>query len=442
MITKRIGSRLSIPNHYLVAMSAVISKVVIVLVQLLGMRLLIDGLGISGYAVFVLLSALLGWYMLVDMGIGAGLQNEISKQRAINKSYSQEIIASLILCVVLLATTMLALFFVSPDFALIYLKQFQQINELEKTHLFFATGSLFIGCALGSISYRIWLAEHKGYISNLIPAFASIISYIGILVLHSSNLSENIFWNLIVFYAPATILPICSAMVHFKKHFKISKKINFEVVVKIIKNGLGFWFFTAITSMSLQIDYFVMSQFLEANEIIIYNLSTKIFWFIFFIYISCLTPLWPIFSESIAKGDWEIVRSLAKKYLGLGLIFNVICLSLIIALMPFIVEMLAPNQNLLIPSTFLFLLAIYQLIRIWCDTFAMILQSVGDLKSLTMMASFQAFLSLLSQWYLVQYMGINGIILGNILSFALTIFWFAPAKVYKYSQSHSIINGR
>jgi len=438
MIGSYIKRQWSISNHMLVGISGWLSKLTIVFVQLFSIRLLINGLGLEGYAIFALLSALLGWFMLADMGIGSSLQNEISKQRADDKNYSEDVVASVILCAVLLAITIVALYFISPFFAPIYLKQFPSINDGEKIRLFFVTGSIFIGCALGSVSYRIWLAEHKGFISNILPAIAAIISYLGVFVIHLGNLSNNLMCNLVVFFTPSTILPLAAITLHFLRHYKVESNIKVEVVYKIIKTALSFWFSTAVSSMSLQIDYFIISQFLKPQDMVIYSLATKFFWFLLFFYMSTLTSLWPVFSEALAKNEWAIVKSLTKKYLGFGLFLSVISSAILILLMPSLINILAPNQSLFVPLTFLALLAIYQLIRVWSDTFLMILQSMGETKSLIRIMSCQAFLSLILQWYFSQTLGIHGIILGNILSFLATVAWLAPLEVIKHYKYQKI----
>lgn len=441
-ILRLYKKKLSIPSHMIVAISGWASKLIVVFVQLFSIRLLISGLGLEGYATFGLLSALLGWFMLADFGIGSSLQNQISQQRAFDKTYGEDIVVSVFLCAALLAITIAALYFISPYFAPFYLKKFIHIDDVEKTRIFFISGSLFIGCALGSVSYKIWIAEHKGFISNLLPAIAGLVSYVGILILHSvEGMSNNILWNLIVFFTPYTLLPVCAITLQFLTHYKTVRisSVNINKVYKIMSSALAFWFFAAITSLSLQVDYLILSQYLESRDMVVYNLATKFFWFVLFLYISGLTSIWPVFSESLAKDDWMYVKALTRKYLKFGLSFAIATTFLLILFMPYVVSLLAPNQNLIVPFGFLILLGIYQLIRVWSDTFTMILQSIGDTNSLIKVGIFQAFFSIILQWYLVQILGIDGIILGNILSFLMTFFWIAPLIVLKHYKSHSLI---
>lgn len=427
---------MSVPTHLLVAASAWSSRLIMAFVQFASIRVLINGLGIEQFAIFALLTALMGWYMLADMGIGLSLQNHISKRRALKQPYDGYITATLSIAVILLFLTIIALYFSSPYLAPTYLKQFVQLDDVAKTQLFFTTGALFIGAAIGGISYKIWYAEQKGYFANILPAAGSLIGYIGITFVNDSDLPNKLLYSLVVFLAPSAILPLVAVTFQCAKHIRNGyDKVNSTVFKTIIEQASNFWFLLLITSLSLQIDYLVISQFLKAEDIVVYNLSTRISWFILFLYVSALTALWPVFSEAIAQDDWALVKHLTKRYLGFGLAFAFTCSLLFVWLMPIAVRFLAPNETIIIPVMFILLLGVYQVLRVWTDTFTMILQSMSDMKPLWIVGPFQAILSITFQWYLAQSMGLYGIILGNILSFSLTSAWFLPRIVMRHYKN-------
>lgn len=425
------------PRHLLVAASAWASRIVMAFVQFASIRVLMNGLGIEQYAIFALLAALMGWFMLADMGIGVSLQNHISGRRSRSEPYDDYVVVAVALAAVLLALTIFSLYFFSPYFAPIYLKQFHQIDDAEKARLFFISGSLFIGAALGGISYKIWYAEQKGYFANMLPAVGSLLGYAGIVAVSSSDATDKLLLSLAVFLFPSAALPLGALIVQFLKHFRNAGTLAPGINSRILKQAINFWFLTLITSMSLQIDYLVISQFLKPEDIVVYNLSTRISWFILFLYVSALTALWPVFSEAIAQGNWTLVKVLTRKYLGIGLTFALTSSLLLIWLMPVAVRILAPHETIVIPIMFILLLGIYQLIRVWSDTFTMILQSMSDLRPLWITGPMQAILSVISQWYLAQTLGLYGIILGNILSFALTAAWLLPRAVQKHYRTHT-----
>jgi len=194
-----------------------------------------------------------------------------------------------------------------------------------------------------------------------------------------------------------------------------------------------------MSNFVLQIDYFVMSQFLRSEDIVAYNLSTKIFGLTLFIYVSVLTALWPLFSEAIAQGNWAMVRSHTRKYLGIGMGWMLVSTIFLIGLMPKAIQLLAPRETIVIPMMLILLLGAYNLLRVWTDTFAMILLSMSDLTLLWMITPLQAFISVASQWYLAQLFGLYGILLGLILSFVLTASWILPWAVHRHYQKYATL---
>jgi len=179
----------------------------------------------------------------------------------------------------------------------------------------------------------------------------------------------------------------------------------------------------------VQVDYLVMSQFLLADEIATYNIASKIFIFLFYIFSSVLAALWPIFAEHISMGDWHQATNHLQKTLLFGFGFGMVTTLLAFLMMPYFVSLLAPSVGIIIPAQMILLFGVYNLVRIWTDTFATVLQSANDYGALLVAVPLQATMSLCFQWYLVQKIGVNGIILGIILSFLFTVSWLLPLRV-------------
>jgi len=430
----------AIPHHLIVASSAWVSRIVMAVVQFASIRVLISYLGIEQYAVFALLAALMGWFMLIDMGLGASLQNHISGQRAKEQAYENYVVVTLVIAATFFILIITALYYLSPYLAQIYLKAFPQIEVAEKAQLLFVSGALFIGAAFGGISYKIWYAEQKGYLANIMPAIASLLGYSGIVAVNDSALPDKLLISIIIFYTPTALIPIGVITIQMAKNFREGvRKVNFKIAENVFKRAINFWLLTLMTSVALQIDYLVISQFLKPEDIVVYNLSTRISWLVLFIYVAALTALWPVFSEAIELGKWEVVKGLTQKYLKIGLSFTLVSSILMVWFMPEAIKILAPQNTIVVPTLFILSLGLYLLLRVWTDTFSMILQSMSDLKPLWIAGSLQAFLSVTLQWYLAQWIGLYGIILGNAMSFATTTAWLLPYAVNRHYKKTLVL---
>ncbi|EBB1480769.1 transporter, partial [Salmonella enterica] len=110
----------------------------------------------------------------------------------------------------------------------------------------------------------------------------------------------------------------------------------------------------------------------------------------------------------------------------LGSLYVVGCTIFIYLFKEQIFSVIAKDINYQVSILSFMLIGIYFCIRVWCDTYAMLLQSMNYLKILWILVPLQAIIGGIAQWYFSSTLGISGVLLGLIISFALTVFWGLP----------------
>ncbi|MFZ5649816.1 MAG: MATE family efflux transporter [Bacillota bacterium] len=422
-----------IPNHLLVAAGAWGGRIVSAAVQLVSVRLLVEGLGAGQYAVFAVLTSLNGWFTLADFGMGAGLQNYISESRAREEDHRPYVAAAGFLAVIAFILVLLALYLLSPFLSHhllvnLYLPEGESANRL-----FLVAGAIFTCTATGGISYRIWYAYQKGYYANIFPAMGALAGLAGVWLAAGRAGKDNILLIcLAVFHAPVAIAAAISFVVTVLPAFKkAGPTFFFPYMLPLLKRGVKFWVFGLMAAGVLQIDYIVMSQKLAPGDITSYNIVSKIYAFIFFIYNAVLAALWPVCAEYLAVGLRHEVKKIVQRYILYG--FSIIAFATggLLLFMPLVLKVIAPTQVVSIANSTILLFGVYFILRVWTDTFAMALQSMSDLYIFWLCVPIQAILSLSLQWSLSGIYGVNGIVLGLIGSFLLTVFWVLPWKFYR-----------
>jgi len=181
-----------------------------------------------------------------------------------------------------------------------------------------------------------------------------------------------------------------------------------------------------MAAITLQVDYIVLSQFLAPTDIALYALTTKVYGLAFFFYNALLMALWPVFAELLARRRVDAVRSHLRLYLELGVGYMVVSTVAMIWLMPAAVRLLAPGQALLPPAALIVGMGVYYTVRVWCDTFATLLQSMSRLRPFWLLVPAQALLSAALQWVLAPRFGLPGVVAGLTLSFLFTVAWALP----------------
>jgi O-antigen/teichoic acid export membrane protein len=419
-----------IPPHLLVAASAWAGRIVSAIAGLLSIRMLLQLLGTELYAVYAILGGLQGWYMLSDAGIGSSLQNFISERRAHNQPYNDLLASTAVVATILMFVSLLLLFLITPLLAPLILRGFPFLSSLEKSESFILVGSISIMGCTGNIIYKAWYAEHKGYLSNIIPALAALTSLAGIGFVANFVTTQLLYWSLFAVFAPPALFPLIAYLGKLVKTVESFPPLTFELLWPVLRRGLKFWLFAIMAAGVLQIDYIVISQFLSAKQIVAYNLATKIFALVFFVYTALLSAIWPVCAEAIARNTWDVVVRYLKKYILLGALLVAGVTLLLAFFMPVVVDVLSPKEQVVVPVTFIILLGCYQIMRVWTDMFGMILQSMSYLRPFLLVIPVQVGINMLFQWLWVPEYGLNGVVMGLMLSFLLTVSWALPYSFY------------
>lgn len=136
--------------------------------------------------------------------------------------------------------------------------------------------------------------------------------------------------------------------------------------------------------------------------------------------------LWPICAELRVKQQWKKLNKMIGVNILLGSLYVVGCTIFIYLFKEQIFSVIAKDINYQVSILSFMLIGIYFCIRVWCDTYAMLLQSMNYLKILWILVPLQAIIGGIAQWYFSSTLGISGVLLGLIISFALTVFWGLP----------------
>lgn len=167
-----------VPTHIIVAASAWGSRLVSIFIQFYSIKILLDLLGTEGYAVFTVIGSLVGWFLLADFGLGNSLQNQISYRRANHQEYQDLVLSAVIAIIPIFILFIILILTLSPYISEFLLGGFDFLNNNQRSNIFKAASFIFLTTSIGNLAYKIWFSEHKGWISNIIPALSSIVGLI------------------------------------------------------------------------------------------------------------------------------------------------------------------------------------------------------------------------------------------------------------------------
>jgi len=408
-----------------------VSRVITAATGIFMIRFLTQSLGTQQYAAYAILGGLLGWYSLSDMGLGSSLQNHISERRAKGESYDQFVTSSAVFGLLFFLGVVVALVLFSGVLGSVVLRKFDIFSYDQKRSYFLVFGVMSVAASIGSISYRIWFAEQKGYLANLSPAIASVVSFLLVVAVSMSAKAHSLFWMLLAGFGPLAVLPMVAFVVQVTRKTTATFVFGAAVTRPLLIRGFKFWLAGLLAAGVLQVDYLVMSQYLQPGDIVTYNLSSKVFLLMFFVYSSLLTAIWPVCAEASAANDWPTLLMHVRKTIALGIVLVVFCTGIFLLFKNQIIAVLSPKEIVDVPVSLILLFGLYYLLRVWCDAFGMVLQSMSYMRPFVIYIPIQAALNILIQILITKEIGVRGILIGLIASYILTAVWIAPWVVFR-----------
>jgi len=426
----------NLPNHLKVTISAWVARGIIAFTNLIAIRFLLPYLGTESYAVYLVLLSFTSWCALTDFGIGTALQNYISEFRVKKLDYQPYINSAFQIIILFTAIAFILSFLLYHPIQSFILKKYISLLNLQTINVVLASLILLILVGVVNISTKIYYALHKGTVPNILTSIAYIISFCAMLVIVNTQSESNKILKIIICYTLPQILLIGFL---FAKIFKNSIveifKINRDILRNLFARAVGFGGLGVTWLLVYESDYFIMAKTVGPEDIAVYSIFMKIFLAALGINGCLLTAAWPVFAELYHSGQTEEVKIKLKRYLTFGILLLTSVIILSFCFKSFIFSFLLSGINYNLSYTFFLLSIVYFSIRLFNDTYATFLQSVNSLKILFVYVSVQACICIILQYALSIKYGINGIILGLLISYVLVGAWLAPYKSYKLLKS-------
>jgi O-antigen/teichoic acid export membrane protein len=414
----------ALPRYVLVAAIVWMARGVGVIAQLVSTRVLVSQLGVQHYASFSVVASMASWSVLLDCGLGASVQNSLSRARAAGRDGGPVLAAAIPLLSAMLAGALATWAVAGPTLQAFGLRHLAPVGPAPPPWLLAAIGGLATVTAIAGVGYRVMYARGAGYVYHVYTMLALLVSLGGLPLLGRVTAgSPRLSAALLVTTLPSAGL----ALVAFARTFCGARPCALDraEVGRLWREAYPFGGLAVMSAAALQVDYVVMSQTLGARDVVEYTLVAKVFSVVLLGYSSLLAAIWPHCTEALAAGDGETADRLLRQALlgSLGVVG--IGTALFLAGADLVIGFLAPASGLHLSPSLIALFGCAFLLRAWSDTHVMMLMSLGRLRVLWASIPAQAMIGAAGQYVLSRYFGPQGIILGIALSF-LAVSWVAP----------------
>ena len=399
--------------------------------QVIAIRVLSSKLGADSYSIIIILTSLIGWYLLSDFGVSYSIQNFVAEHKDNNLYQYQYGLSGLKLsfltsCVVAIALflliTPITSFLFSPNNTYPY-----ERGVLENCVLL--SGLLFICQALGWVAWRFWYGQHNGWVANILMALGPMLGLLLIITYKTIDITTTA----ILFWGPPAVVGLSSYLFVFYKCYKVKSIKNLENINALVLNRAAQFFLLNFTvAFVLRTDYIVISKLgLSAESVIIYTVIMKVMNVAFSFFLSALQSIAPLCTSYYYQKNYKEIKKILRVYILIGMSGVLVFCFMLLYVKNIISDVLVPDINITIGNDVIFYAMLLFLVRGWVDPHASITNAISKLDLYKFIVPLQAFLVVIGMYLLGQKFGIVGVIVGQIIAYLLSVGLVLPWHLNK-----------
>jgi O-antigen/teichoic acid export membrane protein len=407
------------------ALSAVLNKGVVLLVNTISIPIMVRYLGAEDFGIWITLTTALSLLLALDLGISNTLTNFISEafatdDRALASTYattSFSIMAAFSLAIGGIA------YIVWPHlnwFAIFHLSNVAMVPVV--SHASAAALIVFLLGMPSSLVAKVLGGYQELKVVNSISALASVASLVIIAGLVSMKAG---LIALVTGTCGSLVVVNYCGLIWLWSHHKPWLRprphhLDWNAARKLLSSGWHFFVLQLAGIVVFNTDNLIVTHYLGPAQVTPYSVTWRLVGYSAVLQ-TLLTPaLWPAYSEAFVRGDLAWVRQTFRRisYLTMG---SALAFTGILAVAGRPIIRLWAGQAAEPPQNLLLLMCVWIMISTYMNNTATILVAKGETRLQAWCSIAAAGLNLWWSIILVQRIGSMGVILGTILSYLLVL---------------------
>lgn len=391
------------------------------------------------YGIWLTISAVLSWFSFFDMGLGQGLRNKYAEAKAIGNSKDlQGYVSTAYFTVLLVSLTLILLFFIANNFVdwSVFLgisgKYTYELNLLVPLLFLFLCIQLFL-----KLITSIYLGDQLGSVPNAVHFFTQLFTIIGILSLvYCFKYDDFLGFGILLGAIPLMVLLVLNLYSFTKNYNEVLPRLKYwnkKYLNDIFGLGAKFFILQISVIVLFTTDNFIITRLFGASSVVPYNISFKYFGLMSQVQLVLLTPYWSRFTMAYVNQDFDWIKSTMKRLMNItfALLLGV---SLMYLVAPIVYELWI-GKTVEVPRQLDALMMIYTFVVMFYAPYNYFINGTG--KVVFHMWTFlgSAVINIPLSIFFAKFlgMGVNGVILGTIVSLFPYVFLF-PIQ-YKFLVS-------
>lgn len=417
-----------------------ISKPLSIIVSFIYVPIILNYLGVEKFGVWSTILSILSWVSYFDIGIGNGLRNKLAEKLENSRVESKTLISTAYGFITVIISIVFILFLIIAKF-LNWNEIFGVKTINENIFLIIAVSLTFlcINFVISLCKSVLYALQQAALVSWMEPSI-QILNLILVLLV-SKVLTQNLLAMAFIYGFSMVLVNVIASVILYRKHPDLKpdfQSFKFKAGKDITNLGLQFFVIQICALILFTTDNLIISSLYGASDVTPYTTVNKLFTAVASIYLAFITPIWSSFTLAKSKDDYPWMRNIFKKLHLLMIPF--VMGTFILAFLFKDITFLWLQRNLVYADGLIWLGAMYGLLTIWCNTYAVIGNGLGLMRVSMVTAVVQAVINIpLSLFFAISFdMESSGVLLGTVISMlvsALVIPIFVIKYIYKKGES-------
>lgn len=407
----------------LTALASALAKVISVSTALVSVPLTLRYLGAERYGMWMTMSSLVAMLGFADLGVGNGLLALVASANGRDDRARIRACAASAYCVLsLVAVAVIATFGLAYPW-LDWVRIFNVQTETARMEAGPASAALVCCFALTiplNVVQKVQSGLQRGFAASLWQCLSSLIGLIGVLVV--------IHWRgplpcLVLAFAGA---PLLAAALNSVTFFRYSapdvapawRAVSLPTIRSIMGVGILYFVLQVVAAAAYTSDAVIIAQKLGAPAVAVYSVPAQMFGLIGALIAMALMPLWPAYSEAIARGDrtWAL-RSL-KRSLGVSVGVSSILSALLVIMGTQVIALWVGRAVAPPPAQLLVGLGVWKVVEAGGNALAIFMNGANVVKFQVVTALASALAGVVLKIILVGEIGIAGVVWATVASYS------------------------
>ena len=420
----------------LTALSSGGAKVISVITMLISVPLTLHYLGSERYGMWMTISSVVLMLGFADLGMGLGLMNSISEAHGKeDRRAAAHYVSSAFFMLTGMAVLILAAFALAyPHIP--WARLFNVKTPLAALEVGPALAALVACFALNlplGVVQRVQTGYQEGFVISLWESLGKVLGLIGVLVV--IYYQGGLVWLVLAVAGAPLLAALLNSLVLFayQRPWLVPRWNNATIfgANKIFRIGLLFFLLQLAMTIGVNSDNIILAKMMGPEAVTQYSIPQKLFLIPIVILTFLIGPLWPAYSEAIARREFAWVKITFSRSVVLGLGIS-IPMSLLLVLFGHKIITLWVGGNFQTSFSLLVGLGLWAAIIPLTGSCSMLFNAAGVIKFQLICHLSMGLSNLLLSIALVYWIGIAGVIYGSLISYC--VFVLAPSVIY-YKRS-------